>query len=101
MDADRPEAEEPTELQPTGFEPTELEPTELQPTELEPIELEPTDSLTREPPLFEAASPDALTPMGQVDAIGAFARGLGPRRLRIGLAIGAGLVMLLAVLAAL
>jgi hypothetical protein len=41
-----------------------------------------------------------LTPMGQVDSIGTFARGLGPRRIKIGLLTAGGVLLLLAVLAA-
>jgi hypothetical protein len=39
--------------------------------------------------------------MGQVDSIGAFARGLGARRLKIALGIGSGLLLLLVAIAAL
>ena len=42
-----------------------------------------------------------LTPMGQVDSIGLFARGLGARRVKIALAVVAGVLLLFAVLAAL
>jgi hypothetical protein len=41
-----------------------------------------------------------LTPMGQVDSIGAFARGLGPRRVKIALAVAGGVLLLIAVLIA-
>lgn len=41
-----------------------------------------------------------LTPMGQVDSIGAFARGLGPRRTKIALAVIGGVALLVAVIAA-
>jgi len=49
---------------------------------------EPIDSLTREPIRFDEAVHDVLTPMGQVESYGAFARGLGPRRVKIVLAAG-------------
>jgi hypothetical protein len=42
-----------------------------------------------------------LTPMGQVDSIGSFARGLGARRVKIALATAGGVLLLFAVLAAL
>ncbi len=42
----------------------------------------------------------ALTPMGQVDSIGRFARGFGGRRTKIALAAVGGVLLLLAVLAA-
>ena len=41
-----------------------------------------------------------LTPMGQVDSIGLFARGLGARQVKIAIAAVAGVLLLLAVLAA-
>ena len=43
---------------------------------------------------------ESLTPMGQVESIGRFARGLGPRRVRIGLAVGGAVLLLLALLTA-
>lgn len=49
-------------------------------------------------PSFDDGPGGVLTPMGQVDSAGAFARGLGARRLRIVLAIGGGLMLLLALL---
>ncbi len=50
---------------------------------------------------FDEGPGSVLTPMGQVNSAGAFARGLGARRLKIALGIGGGFLMLLAVLAAL
>ena len=41
-----------------------------------------------------------LTPMGQVDSMAAFARGLGPRRTKIALAVIGGVMLLVAVLIA-
>ncbi len=53
-------------------------------------------------PLFVDDGPgSALTPMGQVDSIGRFARGFGSRRTKIALAAVGGLLLLLAVLTAL
>jgi hypothetical protein len=43
----------------------------------------PYDSLTSEPVRFDEAQRDVLTPMGQADSIGLFARGLGARRAKI------------------
>ncbi len=59
------------------------------------------DALTGESPEFGEPRSSVLTPMGEVESIGSFARGLGARRLRITLWIGGGLVMTLALLAAL
>ena len=53
----------------------------------------PHESLTSEPVRFDEAPRDVLTPMGQVDSIGSFARGFGARRLKILLGI-AGVVLL-------
>ena len=55
----------------------------------------PHESLTREPVRFDEAPRDVLTPMGQVDSIGSFARGLGARRVKI--LIGVAGVVLLAI----
>jgi hypothetical protein len=55
----------------------------------------PQESLTREPVRFDEAPRDVLTPMGQVDSIGSFARGLGERRVKI--LVGVAGVMLLAI----
>ena len=44
---------------------------------------------------FDTGLPDnPLTPMGQVDATGAFARGLGARRVKIAIFGAGGLVLL-------
>ena len=53
-------------------------------------------------PLYESdGGPGSeLTPMGQVDSIGSFARGLGARRVKIALVAAGGVLLLLAVLAA-
>ncbi len=50
---------------------------------------------------FDDGPGSTLTPMGQVDSIGAFARGLGARRLKIALGLGGALVLVIAALAAL
>lgn len=42
-----------------------------------------------------------LTPMGEVQALGQFARGLGARRMKIAIGVFGGLAMLLALLEAL
>jgi hypothetical protein len=56
-------------------------------------------------PRFDEGPGSVLTPMGQANSVGAFARGLGLRRLqialKIALGIGAGSLLLLAILAAL
>ena len=54
-------------------------------------------------PLYESdGGPGSeLTPMGQVDSIGSFARGLGAHRTKIALGLAGGVLLLLAVLAAL
>ena len=44
---------------------------------------------------FDEAPRDVLTPMGQVDSIGSFARGLGARRVKI--LVGVAGVVLLAI----
>ena len=41
------------------------------------------------------------TPMGQVDSVGMFARGLGPRRTKIAIGVVGGMMLLIAVLIAL
>jgi hypothetical protein len=62
---------------------------------------EPTDALTSEPPEFGEPRSSVLTPMGEVESVGNFARGLGARRTTIAF-FGFGiLLMLLALLAAL
>jgi len=42
-----------------------------------------------------------LTPMGEVDSMRMFARGLGPRRMKIAVGVIGGLMLLVAVLVAL
>ena len=60
---------------------------------------EPYDSLTGEPaPIPPEGVSSVLTPMGEVQSLGSFARGLGPRRVKLALAVGGGLMMLLALL---
>jgi hypothetical protein len=53
----------------------------------------PYDSLSSEPVRFDEAPRDVLTPMGQVDSIGRFSRGLGARKVKILIGI-AGVVLL-------
>ncbi len=62
---------------------------------------QPFDALTSEPVPFGDAPRDALTPMGQVDSIGSFARGLGARRVKILITIVSVLALSAALLAAL
>lgn len=58
---------------------------------------EPLDSLTVQPVEFAPGRLNALTPMGQVESMGDFARGLGPRVIRAFLVVAA-LAMLAAAL---
>jgi hypothetical protein len=66
-----------------------------------PIGDQPDDALTSEPVPFGEVPRDVLTPMGQVDSIGLFARGLGARRVKILITIGGVLALAVALLAAL
>ena len=51
--------------------------------------------------LFSDDGPGSeLTPMGQVDSVGAFARGLGPRRVKVALVVIGGILLLVAVIGA-
>jgi hypothetical protein len=52
-------------------------------------------------PRFDEGPGSVLTPLGQVNSAGAFARGLGARRLKIASGIGGGSLLLLSILAAL
>jgi hypothetical protein len=52
-------------------------------------------------PIPEEDVSSVLIPMGEVRSLGAFARELGPRRVKIGLAAGGALLMQPALLAAL
>lgn len=56
----------------------------------------PHETLPPEPVRFDEAPRDVLTPMGQVDSIGSFARGLGARRVKILIGIAGGVLVLLA-----
>ena len=49
---------------------------------------------------YGEARSSVLTPMGEVESLGDFARGLGSRRVKIALVVGGGLVLALAFLAA-
>lgn len=62
---------------------------------------EPINSLTSEPVTYGEARSSVLTPMGEVESIGGFARGFGARRVKIALVVGGGLALSLALLAAL
>ena len=68
---------------------------------LDPLEpLPPDGSASVEQPEYgpeEVAS--VLTPMGQVESLGNFARGLGPHAVKIGLFSSLALLLLLAVVA--
>ena len=46
--------------------------------------------------VFDEVPHNALTPMGQVDSVGAFARGLGPRRVKMIVAAGAVVALVMA-----
>lgn len=72
-------------------------------TEIDPDdELDgPIDESTGDPPEFDDARHSALTPMGEVESIGSFANGLGARRTKIAIFGVGGMLMLLALLAAL
>lgn len=62
---------------------------------------DPDDSATdAPPPLLEEDVHDVLTPMGEVDSLGSFARGLGARRVKFMIVVFGGLAMMLALLAA-
>jgi len=50
----------------------------------EPI---PLDPMTMEPVTYGEPSLNAMSPMGQVESYGRFARGLGPRRVKIALVV--------------
>ena len=58
------------------------------------------ESLPPEPVRFDEAPRDVLTPMGQVDSIGSFARGLGARRVKILIGIAGVVLLVLALLSA-
>lgn len=57
------------------------------------------DSSTAEPPEFGEARHSVLTPAGEIESTGAFARGLGPRRVKVALFVGCGLIFLIALVA--
>lgn len=61
---------------------------------------EPIDSLTSEPVTYREARSSVLTPMGEVESLGDFARGLGVRRVKIALVVGGALALALALLSA-
>ncbi len=60
---------------------------------------EPTDALTSEPPEFGEPRSSVLTPMGEIESIGNFARGLGARRTRMAI-LGFGILLMLLALQA-
>lgn len=55
------------------------------------------DSSLVEPPTFEPERSSVLTPMGQVESVGSFARGLGARRVKWLIAVAGGTALLLAI----
>jgi hypothetical protein len=60
-----------------------------------PIPDDPYSAGTFEPVMFEPGQLNALTPMGQADSLGAFGRGLGPRRVKVLIALmGTALIVL-------
>jgi hypothetical protein len=61
----------------------------------------PFDALTSQPPEFGEPRSSVLTPMGEVESIGGFARGLGVRRTKIAIFGGGAVLFVLALLAAL
>ncbi len=66
-----------------------------------PIDSQQVESTPVRQPRFDEGPGSVLTPMGQVNSAGAFARGLGARRLKMVLGLGGGSLLLLAILAAL
>jgi hypothetical protein len=56
----------------------------------------PYDSSIDQPPKFESARHSVLTPEGEIESMGSFARGLGGRRMKWLIAIGGGLALLIA-----
>jgi hypothetical protein len=60
--------------------------------------IEPDGSASTEQVEYSEATHSVLTPMGQIESYGSFARGLGPRRVTI--AIGALGLILIALIAA-
>ncbi len=62
---------------------------------------EPVDALTSEPPEFGEPRSSVLTPMGEIESIGDFYRGLGARRTKMVVFGVGGLLLLLALLTAL
>jgi hypothetical protein len=58
--------------------------------------IEPDGSASTEQVEYSEATHSVLTPMGQIESYGSFARGLGPRRVKI--AIAAFGIMLIGVL---
>ncbi len=61
----------------------------------------PFDALTSQPPEFGQPRSSVLTPMGEVESIGGFARGLGVRRTKVAIFGGGAVLFVLALLAAL
>jgi hypothetical protein len=56
------------------------------------------DSSLVEPPTFEPERSSVLTPMGQVESVGSFARGLGARRVKWLIVVAGETALLLAIL---
>jgi hypothetical protein len=61
----------------------------------------PFDALTAEPPVFGEPRSNVLTPMGEIESLGDFYRGLGARRTKVLIFGVGGLLLLIALLAAL
>lgn len=62
---------------------------------------EPVDALTSEPPEFGEPRSSVLTPMGEIESMGDFSRGLGARRMKMVVFGFGGMLLVLALLAAL
>lgn len=63
-----------------------------------PTDSQLVESVPVRQPGFDEGPGSVLTPMGQVNSAGAFARGLGARRLRIAIGIGGASLLFLAIL---
>jgi hypothetical protein len=70
-----------------------------EPDPIDPIES--LDALTGQPVTFGEARDSVLTPEGQIQSLGSFARGLGARRIKIAVVVAGALLLLLAVRAVL
>jgi hypothetical protein len=66
--------------------------------DLDGVDDGPLDPLTGEAVTYGESRSSVLTPMGEVESMGDFARGLGARRVKIALVVGGVVVLALAVL---